>query len=259
MTRCLVALCLFLLPIFVSAAEPSALSASELAARVRAKQDGNSYVRVRMETGGGEKTTLQLQIKSRVLKTGADIVYQVLFPSERKGEAVLLHREGNRVSGTLFTPPNSVRALSAAQLDEPLFGSDLSYEDVIDDFFAWDQQAVVGTDVIDRMNCQILESKPGKNHHSSYASVRTWVDTRRFVPLRIEKYGDGGKLVRRITTTRILLDSGDSIPANLSVRGPRGTVTEIDGSRIKRGAIFTDAEFTPDGFAKLTTPSNPRE
>ena len=247
------AVCIGLLamPILACAAEP----ASDLAARLNAKQLGSTFVRARMETGGADKQTLQLQIKSRVSRTSADIVYQVLFPKERKGEGVLLHRSGGRFTGSVFVPPNSVRSIASAKLTEPLFGSDLSYEDIIDNPFAWDQQAIVGTEVVDGTACQILESKPGKGRNSSYSSVRTWVDPRRFVPLRIEKYDTSGKLLRRISTTRVLLDGDESVPANLTVRGPTGTVTEIDGSRLKRGVTYEDAEFAVDGLKQLSTPT----
>jgi hypothetical protein len=151
-----------------------------------------------METGQGEKQTFQLQIKSRISGGNADIVYQILFPKERKGEAVLLHRWGGKFSGTLFTPSNTARPIASVQLNQPLFGSDLSYEDIIDNPFAWNQQAIVGTEVINGTACQILESKPGKDHSSSYSKVRTLVDPRRLVPLRIEKYDASRKLVRRI-------------------------------------------------------------
>lgn len=236
--------------------EPSGMSAPELAARLSAKQqDGTSYIRLRMEVSGGAKGALQLQIKSRASRASTDLVYQVLFPKERKGEAVLLRRSGGRISGTLFAPPNTIRPLSPAQLAEPLFGSDLSYEDVIDNFFAWEQQAIVGTEVVDRVSCTILESKPVKGERSSYASVRTWVDTRRLVPLRIEKYSGPGRVVRRIDTTRVVTDDkGRAIPANLTIRGPRGSVTDLDGSRIKHRVTFSDAEFTPEGLREVTTP-----
>ena len=84
--------------------------------------------------------------------------------------------------------------------------------------------------------------------------MHTWVDPRRYVPLRIEKYDGSGKLVRQISTTRVLLEGAESVPANLSVRGPRGTVTEIDGSRLKRGVTYDDVEFTVDGLKQLSAP-----
>src|SRR4029077_16462106 len=119
------------------------------------------------------------QIKSRVSDAASDIVYQILFPKERKGESVLLHRSGEKFSGTLFTPPNTVKSISSEQTTQPLFGSDLSYEDIINNPYRWGQQDIVGTDVIDNISCQILESKPGKGQTASYASVKTWVDPRR--------------------------------------------------------------------------------
>ena len=253
-------LCLIPLASLAADAESSALTAPELASRLSAKQqDGNALIRLRMELPGDAKSVLQLQIKSRASRAGTDLVYQVLFPKERKGEAVLLRRSGSRVTGTLFTPPDKVRPLAAAQLDEALFGSDLSYEDVIDNFFAWDQQAIVGNEVVDRVNCTILESKPGQREHSSYSSVRTWVDTRRMVPLRIEKYSGPSRMLRRIDTTRVVNDDkGRPIPANLSIRGPRGTVTELDGSRIKHGVTFSDAEFLPQGLGEIgSSPKTP--
>ena len=226
-------------------------AASDLASKVRAKENGSTFIRVRMETG--QQEVLQLQIKSRVSGGSSDIVYQILFPKERKGESVLLHRSANNFSGTVFTPPNSFKPISAGEMSQSLFGSDLSYEDIIDNPFAWSQQAIVGNEDVNGTSCQILESKPG-GHTSSYSSVKTWVDPRRFVPLRIEKYGASGKVVRRINTTRVMLDGDESIPANLSVQGPRGGTTEIDGSRIKRGVTYGDADFTRDGLKQLTAP-----
>jgi len=227
-----------------------AQSASDLAAGLRRKQEGSTFVRVRMQISSGQ--TLQVQIKSRVSDAASDIVYQILFPKERKGESVLLHRSGEKFTGTSVIPPNTVRPITS--IKQPVFGSALSYEDIIDNPYRWSQQAVVGTDVIDNNSCQILESKPSKGHDSSYMSVKTWVDPRRMVPLRIEKYDTSGKVVRRINTTRILLEGGDSLPADLKVYGPGGDVTEITGSRIKRGVTYPDNEFTPDGLKQLTAP-----
>jgi Outer membrane lipoprotein-sorting protein len=236
------------LPFYAVAAE----SASDLAAALRAKEEGSTFVRVRMQTG--ENQILQLQIKSRVSNTTSDIVYQVLFPKERKGEAVLLRRSGEKFSGTTFTPPDTVKPIASGQMNQPLFGSDLSYEDIIDNPFRWARQTIVGTEAIDNIQYQILESKPGKGHSSSYSSVKTWVDPRRLVPLRIEKYDNSGKVLRRINITRVLLDGNDSLPADLKVYGPRGTVTEITGSRIKRGVTYADSEFTLQGLKQVTAP-----
>jgi hypothetical protein len=241
---------------------PPVMSATDLAARLSAfQQDGASYVRLRLDVKqppGTTKIALQLQIKERRTKMATDVVYQVLWPKERKGEAVLLRKAAGRpATGSLFVPPDTVHPLEASQMREPLFDSDLSYQDVIENFFAWDRQAIVGTEVVDRVSCQILESKPGKSERSTYASVRTWVDPRRLVPIRVEKYLASGQLARRIDTTKVAIDDNHRpIPANLMVRGQRqDSVTELDGSRIRHDVTYADREFTPEGLKELTTPT----
>lgn len=259
---CLAAAIVGLVPAIDAPAAESAppVSASELASRLSAlQQDGASYVRLKMEIKGAAKETLQLQIKQRRTKGATEIVYQVLYPKERKGESVLLRKIGNRTaSGSAFTPPNTVRPID--NLKEPLFGSDLSYEDVVENFFAWERQAVVGAEEMDGVSCQILESKPGKGDRSTYGSVRTWIDPRRTVPLRVEKYSASGQVLRRIDTTRVVANAGHQIPANLVVHGPRpDSTTELDGSRIRHDETYADHDFTVEGIKDLATPRGSQE
>jgi Outer membrane lipoprotein-sorting protein len=239
---------------------PARISASDLAAGLFALQDGTSYVRLRLEVKqpiDTTKITLQLQIKERRSRTATDLVYQVLWPEERKGEAVLLHKaDGSPPTGSLFIPPDKPRPLNASQMSDALFGSDLSYEDVIENFFGWADQTVVGSEVLNRVNCVILESRPDKGEHSSYSRIRSWIDPRRLVPLRVEKYLPSGQMARRIDTTRVVTDDkGRSIPGALTVRGLReNSLTDLDGSRIRHDVTYTDREFTPEG---LTDPLAP--
>jgi hypothetical protein len=253
---------LSLAPIFsVDAVDPAApLPAGELASRLSAlQQDGTSYVRLRMEVKGPTPAVLQLQIKQRRTKNTSEIVYQVLFPKERKGESVLLKKTGNRpASGSLFTPPSTVRPIS--DLKEAMLGGDLSYEDIIENFFTWEQQAIVGNEAVDGVNCQILESKPGKGDHSTYGSVRSWIDPKRLVPLRVEKYSASGKVLRRIDTARVVADGARHIPADLVVHGTRAdSSTLLDGSRIKHDVNYTDADFSVDGLKEVTVPRGSTE
>ena len=243
--------CLTLLALAAHADE----SAPALAAKLGTlQQDGSSLVRLKMDVEGGTKFTLQLQIKQRRTGTTTEVVYQVLWPKERAGEAVLLRKTGDQAAtGAVFTPPSKVRILSSSQMKESLLGSDLSYADGFENFFLWKQQAMIGAEIVNRVNCDILESKPGKGQHSIYASVRTWVDRRRDVPLRIEKYFSSGQLARRIETTRVANnDQKQAVPANLTVTDLRqGSNTELNGASVKHDVSFSDREFTPAGFMEV--------
>lgn len=231
-------------------------SAAQIAAKLNsATQDGSSFVRLKMQINGGG--SLQLQARQRHTAAGSDIVYQILFPKERKGESVLLRKTGGSAgSGTAFTPPDTLKPISAADLKNGLFGSDLTYEDLLQNFFAWGSQSLAGTEDIGRVSCQILESKPSGADRSSYASVRTWVDTGRMVPMRVEKYNAAGAVMVRIETLSVAKDDlGRDTPSSLHVAraGSRGGTT-LDGSRIKHGVSLTDADFTPESLKSLAAP-----
>jgi outer membrane lipoprotein-sorting protein len=227
-------------------------SAKDLANKLSAlQQDGSSFVRLKMDvkSADGAKYSLQLQIKQRRSPKSSEVVYQILWPKERAGEAVLLRQTGNQApSGSVFTLPNTVRELNASQMKEGLFGSDIAYSDVLENFFAWENQKIVGSEVVNRVNCQILESRPGKGQRASFPIVRTWVDSRRLVPMRVEKYLASSALARRIDTTDVATDDmGRSIPANMTVTSPqKGSSTEVNGSKIRHGVALTDRDFSPE-------------
>ena len=119
-----------------------------------------------------------------------------------------------------------------------------------------ENQTIVGSEILNRVSCVILESRPGQGASSTYASVRSWIDSRRLVPLRVEKYLASGQLARRIETTRVVTDDkGRFIPADLTVSGPReDSVTNLDGSRIRHDVAYTDHEFTPEALREVLAP-----
>ena len=236
------------------AAEKGSMTDNDLASKLSVLRQGVSFVRLRMEIKGTTNETLQLQIKERRTTNSSEVVYQVLFPKERKGESILLRKTGKGPAvGSVFLPPNTVRSID--DMKEPLLGSDLSYEDVIDNFFGWEHQTIAGAEVVDGVNCTILESKPGKVEPSIYGSVRSWIDVRRLIPLRVEKYGSSGQLLRRIDTTRVVADIGRYLPADLTVSGAQpGSSTLLDGSRSTRKVIYADRDFTIEGLKELTGP-----
>jgi len=240
------------------AAEPGSFSAKELANKLSTlQQDGSSYIRLRLnvdEPPGTKKIALQIQIQQRRSATSTDVIYQILWPKERQGESVLLKKTGNQAAtGIHFVPPETSTSLGAQNMKDSLFGSDLAYADLIENFYAWDSQNLAGEEMIGKVNCQILESKPGNGQSSIYTSVRSWVDTVRLVPLRVEKFLSPGKPVRRIETTLVSKeDNGQHIPANLDVQDLRkNSITEIEGSRLNTRVNYEDKDFTLEALKEI--------
>src|SRR6185369_3004137 len=97
------------------ASEPVAtMSAAELADRMNVVGQGSALIRSKLEvrSGDGNKRVLQLQIKQRRTKTSTDLVYQVLWPSEHKGEAVILHQTQGMAKGSIIVPQQPVRPIT---------------------------------------------------------------------------------------------------------------------------------------------------
>lgn len=232
-------------------------SAADLAAKLSAVlEDNSSTARLKMdlESAAG-KTTLQLKVESLRTAAAIDVRYLVLWPKERKGESFVLHKNSRQAAkGSVFTPPDSLKPIS--QMQDGIFGSDLAYEDLVDNYFAWSSQNIVGEETINRSGCQILESKPGPGDRTGYSRVKTWIDPKKMVPLKVEKYGSNGQLVRTITITLVTKDDlGRFIPVNLRVERPGGkTVTVLEGSNIRHDLPLTDATFSPEGLRSGTKP-----
>ena len=236
-------------------AQEAVPTARDLAASLSAAlQDNSSMVRLKIESraaANAPKSAVQVQVKARRTAAATELVYTVLWPKERKGEAFLLRKQANRpATGAVFTPPDSLRTLSAAQMQEGVFGTDLAYEDLVENFYAWDKQEVAGTEVVDRVPCQILESKPGPGQKSTYGRVRSWIDPKRLVPLKIEKYLASGALARTIETTRVHKDDTDRlVPASFSVRrAGQASLTDLEGSNSRHDVTLSDADFTPEAL-----------
>lgn len=247
---------LLFLATFVALVSPASAQEADgkaLAAQLAGlQQDGSSYARVKMDgkTADGTKFALQLQIKQRRTANSTEVVYQVLWPKERAGEAVLLKQSGGEMSGTVFTPPDKVRTLAAGQMKESLLGTSLSYADVLENFFIWSNQKIVGTEVVNKVSCQVLESRSGS------ATVRSWIDTKRVVPMRVEKYLPSGAVVRRIDTRNVATDDVNrNVPANLTIQDPqKGSSTDLEGSKLKHGVSYQNDDFTTEGLKNISPP-----
>lgn len=234
---------LFLIPAFAVLASSSGTAlewtAPNLAgAMAAAVEDGDATARVKMTSPG--TGVLQIRIKSRRSAGNAVTAYEILWPNERKGEAFILRKAGE---GTFKAADGTTDKLGAADMSKSVFGTALAYADVSENFFRWDNQSLDGTEMVGKTECVVLESRPGGQEASIYGRVRSWIDPRRMVTMRVEKYDKSGRLARHIETTQVAKDdTGRNVPAGMRVTAGDKT-TEIDGANIRHDVKHTDADF----------------
>ena len=106
----------------------------------------------------------------------------------------------------LYSPStNRTIQISGHMLRQSVMGSDLSYEDMMDDKKMQDHYdaVVVGTDTVDKRICWLIELL-AKTKDIAYEMRKIWVDQKRFIPLRQELYAKSGKLLKRMDLSDVV-------------------------------------------------------
>ena len=88
--------------------------------------------------------------------------------------------------------------ISGHMLRQSVMGSDLSYEDMMEDSKLRDNYdaVVVGEEEVNDVDCWIVELQANTGD-VAYQSMKTWVDKRRYIPLKEERYAKSGKLLKK--------------------------------------------------------------
>jgi outer membrane lipoprotein-sorting protein len=88
--------------------------------------------------------------------------------------------------------------ISGHMLRQSVMGSDLSYEDMMEDTKLINNYdaVVIGEEVIREQNCWILELQ-AKTSDVSYQIRKIWIDKDRYIPLKEELYAKSGKLLKK--------------------------------------------------------------
>lgn len=141
----------------------------------------------------GRRTSRTLTAKSWI--QGADRSFtEYLAPAREKGTKML--KIGDQL--WLYSPQSDrVIRIAGHMLRQSLMGSDLSYEDMMEDQRLLDMYnaEVLGSGPISDRDCWVLFLMAKKND-VAYPSRKIWVDKERLIPLREDRYAKSGKLLK---------------------------------------------------------------
>ena len=137
--------------------------------------------------------------------------------------------------------------ISGHMLRQSVMGSDLSYEDMMDDRKLSDVYAakVTGNEVIDNKNAYVLELT-AKVTDVAYNSRKMWIDNEKFVPLKEELFAKSGQLLKRTTLSDVKQIEGRWFPSTVVYKDilKQGGGTEFKITTIKFNQIIPDYIFT---------------
>lgn len=137
--------------------------------------------------------------------------------------------------------------ISGHMLRQSVMGSDLSYEDMMDDRKLTEVYTakVIGKEEIDGRKTWILELT-AKVENVAYAGRKIWIDTERFVPLKEELYAKSGQLLKRSTLSDVIKTDGRWFPTKIVYKDmlKQGDGTEFIITSIKFNQQIPDYIFT---------------
>jgi len=138
--------------------------------------------------------------------------------------------------------------ISGHMLRQSVMGSDLSYEDMMDDRKLIDvySASVIGNDIIDDRQTWTLELT-AKVEDVAYAKRKIWIDRERYVPLKEELYAKSGQLLKRSTLSNVIKVDGRWFPATIIYKD---ILKQGDGTEFKITAVRFNQEIPEYIFTK---------
>jgi outer membrane lipoprotein-sorting protein len=139
--------------------------------------------------------------------------------------------------------------ISGHMLRQSVMGSDLSYEDMMEDRKLTDVYSakVTGQETVDGRKTLVLELN-AKVSDLAYNKRKVWIDAERFVPLKEELFAKSGQLLKRTTLSDVKQLQGRWFPTNVvykdMLKDGKGTEFKITGIKFNQEIpeyIFTKA------------------
>lgn len=191
--------------------------------------------------GQREDRTMEMKVWSEGDKKSFS---EYLSPAREKGTKMLKLAD----QLWLYAPSaDRIIQISGHMLRQSVMGSDLSYEDMMDDRKLTDvyDAAVIGPDQIDGRQCWVLELR-AKTADAAYFMRKMWIDQERSVPMKEEWYAKAGKLLKQTTLSEVKKIDGRWFPTKMIYKDmlKTGAGTEFIINEIKFDTAIPESVFS---------------
>ncbi|HUX96596.1 MAG TPA: outer membrane lipoprotein-sorting protein [Bacteroidales bacterium] len=207
--------------------------ANEIIRRVEKNMSSENRIFESAMTISGTRTSRT--ITSRTWSVGEKQSFtEYLTPAREQGTKML--KLENQL--WIYSPSTDrIIQISGHMLRQSVMGSDLSYEDMMDDRKITEVYTaeVIGNEDIDSRKTWILKLT-AKVEDVAYYSRKMWIDSERYVPLKEELFAKSGQLLKRTTLSDIKLIEGRWFPTRMVYKDvmKQGNGTEF---------VITSAKF----------------
>jgi hypothetical protein len=136
----------------------------------------------------GTRTNYKFVAKAHWFPDGLRLICEISGPASAK-TSLLLHMtmSGHVTVEALLPGEKSASVLPFEHWNDPLVGTDFTYEDMVENQFFWKSQELLPAEKYGARDCFVLKSTAGPQDRSYYGSTTSWIDRTIFYPVHVVK------------------------------------------------------------------------
>lgn len=138
--------------------------------------------------GNGKRTNYKFVAKAHWFPDGLRLLCEISGPGSEKTTLLLRMSLTGQVTIEAVLPGQKTASVVPFEhWNDPLVGTDFSYEDMVENQFFWKDQQVLPPEKYGTRDCFVLKSKSGSQDRTYYDSVTSWIDRGILYPVHVVK------------------------------------------------------------------------
>jgi len=138
--------------------------------------------------GNGKRTNYKFTAKARWFPDGLRVLCEISGPGSEKTSLLLHMTVGGHVTIEALLPgEKAAGVLPFERWNDPLVGTDFSFEDMVENQFFWKNQELLAPEKYGTRDCFVLKSKSDSQDRTYYDSVTSWIDRGILFPVHVVK------------------------------------------------------------------------
>lgn len=204
--------------------------------------------------GNGKRTNYKFVAKAHWFPDGLRLFCEITGPGSEKTSLLLKMGATGQVSIEAILPgEKTASALPFERWNDPLVGTDFSYEDMVENQFFWKNQETLPPGKYGARDCFVLKSKPGAQDRTHYDSTTSWIDRGILFPVHVVKTLRGTEQQKEFLYYGLRQNGGawgaSKVEAKLQGK-PGYSILEVEGGSGKAHLGRKDfdlSQFSPQG------------
>jgi hypothetical protein len=206
----------------------------------------------------GKRTNYKFAARAHWFPDGLRMLFDFAGPGSDKTSLLLRMSANGRLTIELMKPGDKAASVVPFEhWNDPLLGTNFSYEDMIENWFFWKTQELQPSTKYGTRDCFVLKSTAGAQDKTSYDSVTSWIDQGIMFPVQVVKALHGSGQQKQFTAFGLRQNSGFWSASQMEAKlpgKPGSSLLVIEGGTPK--ANLTAKDFVIGASSAPSPPAN---